>query len=218
MLFYDQIDQFNDYMLVIKNTKTGDTITGLIDNEDFSYSMSASLGGGSLASNLEGGARGLAKSVAGKIAGDFGKSFVDSNFKTVLSTYKGYEDSGDISFSVSMHIFPNKLHNGSYNSIIEKIAKLTQPNTEDGKFLKSYLYDPLETTKLAAGVDPFKGQLVHVSIGSWFLATGLFCTGSDPVQSKFVDEDGKPLYMEWTATFTPYKVLNAKEVASWQLK
>lgn len=218
MLFYDSLDQFSDYMVQVKNTKTGEVIKGLIDNDDLSYSMGANLGGSQMAGMAEGGLKGLAKSFAGKVAGDVGKSMIDNNFKTVLSTYKGYEDSSETSFPISMHLFPNKSGNGSYPDMIEIIAKLTQPNTEDSKFLQSYLYDPNDTKSLALGSDPFKGQLIHVSIGDWFLATGLFCTSSNPKMTKFVDTDGKPLYAEWDATFTPYKILNAGEISSWHLK
>lgn len=216
MLLYDTLDQFPDYLVQVINSHTGDTISGLIDNEEFTYTLGANVSGSLAAGGLEAGVKGVASAVAQRALGGMGKTIIN-NFKTSLSTYKSYEDSQDSNFSISMHIFPGKSGNGEYPSIVEGIAKLTQPNTEDSRFLQSYLYDPADIKKLATAEDPFKGKLIHVSIGNWFLATGLFCVSAPPSFSKFVDVEGKPLYMRWDATFTPYKTLNAKEIAAWHL-
>ena len=190
-------------------------LQGLLDNDEVSYTAAANIGGSTLAGMGEGFARGAGKAVVGKALGDFGKNLVGETFKTVMSTFKGYEDSQPSSFPTSIHLFPNKFVNGSYNEMIEILGRMTQPNTEDNTFLKSYLYSPEDTKKLASGEDPFKGQLIHVTIGNWFLATGLFMTSGPPTMSKFVDDSKKPIYAKLDANFESYKVLNAKEWAAW---
>lgn len=212
MIYADMINQFPEYLVTVRNSHTGESIIGLIDNDDFSYSMGANLSGSQMAGLIEGGLKGFASALAGKALGGVGKDLVDGGFKTAFSTFKSYEDSQEMSYSITMHIFPDK-ENGTYPNVIEKIAKLTQPDTKDHKFLTSYLYEPSITRKLAKGEDPFKGQLIHVTIGKWFASTGLFCTGSSLQFAKYLNESGKPLYMVWDATFTPYKTLNAQEVA-----
>lgn len=216
MLNFDSLPEgFNDYLVQIKNTKTGEIIQGLLDNEDLSYSTSAEISGSFLAGSAEGFTKGLATAAAGKIAGDLGRSAVESNYKTMASTYKTYESAGETGFSVNMHIFPRT---EKYNDILFRMHKLTQPNTENSVFLHSHLYSPTDASKLLTAEDPFKGNLIHVSIGDWFLATGLFCTGANFSFSKYVDEDGKPLFMVYSASFVPYKLLTAAELSSWHRK
>lgn len=215
MLNYDSLKQYQDYLVQVINTKTGDVLEGLLDNNDLSYTNSADIGGSFIAGSAEGLTKGIAVAGARKVAGDLGASAVESNYKTIASTYKSYEGASDTGFSISMHIFPKS---ESYTSIMSKIAKLTQPDTEDSVFLHSYLYNSDDAKKLLSGVDPFKGNLIHVSIGDWFLATGLFCSSSSHSFTKYVDTNGKPLYMVWDVSFIPYKLLNATELSSWHRK
>lgn len=216
MLNFDSLpDGYEDYLVQIRNSKTGESIEGLLDNEDLSYSTSAQISGSFLAASLEGFTKGVASAAAGKVAGDLGRNAVDSNYKTIASTYKTYDGAGDVGFNINMHIFPR---NEKYSDILTKIHKFTQPNTEGSVFLHSHLYSPDDAKKLLTADDPFKGNLIHVSIGNWFLATGLFCNSNGHSFSKFVDESGKPLFMQWSASFEPYKVLTAAELASWHRK
>lgn len=214
-LKYDKLKEYPDYLVHIRNSKSGEVIEGLIDNEDFSYSTAATIDSSYIAATAEGFTKGLVTAAAGRAAGDIGKNAVESNYKTVASTYKSFSGASDSPISITMHIFPG---DNSYSSILEKIFKFTQPNTENNFLLNSYLYSPEDAAKLLKAEDPFKGQLIHVSIGKWFLATGMFCTGSSHSFSKYVDTYGKPLYMIWSSTFIPYKLLNAKELAAWHKK
>lgn len=212
MLDFDKLGEYTDYLVIIKNSKTGESIQGLIDNEDLSYSTNAEIGGSFVGGSMDGFARGAASEVAGRVGGDLAKNAVSQNYKTISSTYKAYEGAGETGFSIQMHVFGNT---ETYNSILQKVHKYTQPDTSDSQFLHSYLYDKTDTAKLLTGEDPFKGNLIHVSIGEWFLATGLFCTGVGHSFSKYVDTTGKPLYLILNLSFIPYKLLNAEELAGW---
>ncbi len=213
--FYEELESLNDYKVTIRNSKTGEVLEGLIDNEEISYSAGANIGESTLAGLSEGFSKGVIKGVVSKALGDLGKNIVSDNFKTVLSTFKGYEDSKPSTFSVSLHLFPNKFNNPSYKEMVEILGRMTQPNTEDGKFIRSYLYSPEDTKKLAKGEDPFEDQLIHVMIGNWFFAKGLFMTSGPITMSKYVDTSGKPIYSKVDLDFESYKVLNAREWASW---
>lgn len=213
-LKYDSLNEYSDYLVQVINSKTQEVIEGLLDNEDLSYLTGAQFGASSLG-GVSDFLKGAAQAGAGRVGGELGKNAVANNFTTVLSTFKGYEGSSDTGFNISMHIFPGS---STYQSILTKIHKLTQPETENSQFLHSYLYGVDDASKLTESVDPFKGGLIHVSIGDWFLATGMFCTSSNISLSKYVDTTGKPIYMVWSAEFVPYKVLNATELASWVRK
>ena len=214
MLDFDKLEEYQDYLVQIRNTKTGELIEGLLDNEDFSYTTSAELGTNFMAQSIEDVTRGGAQAIAGRIpgVGDYARSAIGQNYKTIRSTYKAYEGASDTPFSLQLHIFANKK---SYNQSLQILHKFTQPDTEDSKYMHSYLYDKSEAASMLTGEDPFSGNLIHVSIGDWFFATGLFCTGIDYSFSKYVDTEGKPIYLVVNLGFVPYKVLNAQELASW---
>lgn len=212
--FYDQLDELDDYMVTIWSRRVG-TLRGLIDTDEISYTNAANIGSSTLAGITEGFIKGAAKGMAKKVFGDLGRSLVSDNFKTVMSTFKGYEDSSHSGFGISMHLFPNKFGNGSYKEIMDLLGRMTLPDTTEDTFLKSYLYSPEDLKALASGEDPFKGNLIHVTIGNWFHATGLFMEQGSPSFSKFVDTNGDPIYAKVDPTFTSYKVLNATEWSSW---
>jgi len=215
-IYYDKLDSYSDYLVMISCGFAGISLKGLIDDEEFSYSNGASWGNSTVASAGEGLIRGAASKFATKIFGSGVGNAVSQNLKTLLSTFQGYEGDSGVSFSLNMHFFPNKYGNGSYNNMELQLAKLTQPNV-DGMtdILKSYLYSPKDTAKIALGSDPFKNQLVHCSIGDWFMATGLKVDNVSRSYSKYVDDKGAPLYMSVSITFSPYKSLNATELSDW---
>jgi hypothetical protein len=223
MLDFDKIDEYSDYKVMVRNTKTGEVIAGLLDNEGFSYSTVAILGGGAIAGEIEDFTKGVASRAAGDLAGKatggklggFASGFVNQNYKTIASTFKGYTSAGDSPINLQIHVFARS---NSYNYLLNILHKFTQPNTENDVLIKSYLYDPIDTASLLTLDDPFKGQLLHVSIGEWFFATGMMCTGVDFAFSKYIDEENKPIYLQVNIGLVPYKLLNAKELSSWVRK
>jgi len=219
-LYIDDMEQYKDYIVLITNAKAGIRLQGLLNDEELSISSGASWGSSVVAGAAEGVGRGVATKIATKFAGEMVGNTVRNELKTVLSTFKGYEGDNGVTFpSITMNLFANRFGNGSYHDIELMLAKLTQPDTS--KFtdrLKSYLYDSKDTLKIAGGVDPFKNQLVHISVGDWLLGTGLVCDNVSRNYSKYVDDTGKPIYLQVTFNFSPYKSLNAEELASWITK
>jgi hypothetical protein len=218
MLDYDKLNSYKDYVIQITNSRSGEMITGLYDDEELSYGTNIELGsssfGGFTDEAMSGAAGQLAEKFLGRFSGLAGsaKNMIQGNLKSINSTIKGYEGSGDNSFSLSFHIFPG---GESYNSILNKIYKYTQPDTDDTNFMRSHLYSIQDAASLLTNDNAFKGQLLHVSIGDWFFATGLFCNGINHSFSKFVDENGAPIYMAVNIGFVSYRTLTAAELASW---
>jgi len=219
-LYIDDMEQYKDYIVLITNAKAGIRLQGLINDEELSISSGASWGSSTIAGAGEGFIKGAATKFATKFAGEAVGSAVNNELKTVLSTFKGYEGDNGVNFpAISMNLFPNRFGNGSYSDIELMLAKLTQPDTDSfTDRLKSYLYDSSDTLKIAVGTDPFKNQLVHVSVGEWLMATGLTCDSVNRSYSKYVDDEGKPIYLQVSFNFSPYKSLNAEELSSWVQK
>ena len=46
--FYDDINGLDDYLVTIKNSKTGEMLQGLLDNDEVSYTAAANIGGSTL--------------------------------------------------------------------------------------------------------------------------------------------------------------------------
>jgi hypothetical protein len=204
------IDEYEDHTVIIRNSKDGSSITGLMTNESLALFTSSIISESFIASTAEGTLKGGLAAIGSKLGGIV-RSGIDSNFKTTASTYKSYTSTSDTGFSVSFIVY---LKDRSINSILNTMLKWTQP-ASDSTILRSQLYDLSVLEQLLSFKDPFKGQLLHVSIGKYFLATGLFCTGLQYTVPKYVDEDGKPLYIEFTTSFLPYKLLGSEELASW---
>lgn len=233
MLNFEKLAEYDDYIVQVVNSKTGDVITGLYADDSFSFSSGANIGGDFVAGAIEGGIKGALNGGAdaagaalnkkfggqtGSVLAGVAKDAINANYKTLLSTFQGYDGSSYNPFEVRLIIFPKV--GETYSDLIYKLAKFTQPNTEaDGSvILQSYLYDKIDSLETLTAKDPFKGNLLHVSIGDWFFATGLFCSGISFTLSKFVDEDRKPIYLSVGISFIPYRVLNAKELSSWMRK
>lgn len=218
------LEDYPDYVVIVRNSKTGESITGLINNEEISYSTAADIGN----SSFIGGAvktaqdivKGGASAAAEKLAGTWGKETMDrmtATLDNIYSTLKSYEGSDASVPPVTFHVFPDAT--GSYKPILYLLYKLTQPNTEQGIMIRSYLYEPEDIINIdREGLDPHEGKLIHLSIGKWFLATGLFCTGISHNFSKFVNENNVPIYMEVTMQFTTHIVPNARQMADWHTR
>jgi hypothetical protein len=206
--------KINDYLVVISGG--GVNLGGVLSTDTLSLSMGMSATDSVATSNVEGGIRGVGKAVAGKIAGNLGKSLVDSAPKRVGSTVKTYGETSETSFSIDIDIIPGKYNApGSYNGITNQIAKMTQPKFTSADVMVSYLYDPGVVSSLLTNPRVLDHQLLHVTIGNWFAADGLFCTSANPSYSTIIDDTGKPLFMTASFTFTPYRMLDADELSSW---
>ncbi len=219
------MEDYPDYTVVVRISKTGDYIAGLINNEEISYAGSASIGNSSavnlIANTASGTAKGAAVAIAQRLGGNWGGQKVGEiadMVQNVYSTFKAYDGGDHAPPPVTFHVFPNA---GSYLSALKTLYRLTAPNTEDGIRIKSYLYDLGDLADIDLGKDqgdPFDAGLVHLSIGKWFHATGLFCEAVNFNFSKYVDSSGVPIYMEVTISFATHKSMNAKQLLAWHTK
>lgn len=211
------LEDYKDYVVVLTNSKLKESVSGLIDDDQFSYANSAQFNNSSLVGMTEGFLRGGISQAASKVAGEIGKSVSSSLVRTVAGTYKAYEISSDTNPSVNFHIYPT---NGNYQAALGMLYRLTQPDTENSAKLASYLYDwdylkDINSDPSKLQIDPFDGKLVHLQIGEWFYADGLFVSGVGLNFSKFVDESGVPIYLQVTVGLTSHKVMNATELLRW---
>ncbi len=217
------MEDYKDYTVVVRISKTGDTVSGLINNEELSYATSANIGNSSLigglsniaSSALKGGAGALANRAGGEYARQKTSDAL-SSLDNVYSTLKSYEGGSSAPPPVTFHIFPE---NGSYQSALKTLYRLTQPDTEDGIMIRSYLYSEKDIADVDRdGVDPHDGKLVHLMIGNWFHATGLFVSGVSLNFSKYVDSSKVPIYAEVTISFDTHISLNAKQMLAWHTR
>ena len=218
MLYIDTMDQMDDYKVIVSAPSADISLTGLIDDDTFSYNSSADIGSSTIASAVEGATKGFTKGVAKKFpGGEMISNMIGDNLKSAKSTILGYDGSPNTSFSIRTHIFPNRMGNGSYKDIELQLSKLTQPNIKSlSDQLTSYLYEPSATAEFMTGGDPFKGKLISLSIGKWFSIMGdLFCDDISRNYSKWVDENHKPIYLEVTFSFKTYRVMSAEDIAGW---
>jgi len=229
MLLYDKLDDLLDnYGVSIISEKADIRLTGLINNPSFSYSNSASLSNNTAVAMTENLVKGSINSITKRTGTKALWDAIKGNFQTLRSTYRGYDSADITSFSITMHLFPNKFRNGSVKDIEYQLSKLTQPDTKfgdkdrDGKitdYMKSYLYDVNTFEGLEQGKDVFKGQLLSLYIGKHFRIDGdLFCDSVSRDVSKWVTVDGTPIYKEVTFNLSTYRVMNAEEQASWVLR
>lgn len=233
--YFSNLSQFNEYLVTIQaktvgNVGAGKSVTetpvyGLLDNEEMDFTTGMNLTN-SAVGDAESFGKGAAGEVLGRVpgVGGYAKAKLKDSFSTVASTIKSYGDSSETPFSLGFHVFKSQLGNKTtYSDIIKTLTSYTQPTVNSTGIMTSSLYDPsiikdsLDPRKIGDLVDKFDQGLIHVSIGSWFAATGLFCTGVTWSMSKFVDEEGSPIYMKVNFNFVPYKTLTASEISGWFL-
>ena len=213
MLDFDKLAEYRDYLVTITNSKTGEVITGLIDNDGLTYSTGAALGESAAANGIKGAGLGLVQGAANSLgAGGIVSAIRGASYSNVSTTIKAYEGSDETPFNISMHVFAT---DETYNDILNKVLKFTQPNINGAGLMMSYLYDESDVAGIATNYDIFKEQLIRVTIGEYFFAAGLFCTGINHRFSQYVDEEGKPLYLQLDFSFVSYRMLNAEELAGW---
>jgi hypothetical protein len=215
------MEELADYLIFIhlKNGSEKINITGFLsDGSKLSFNTGANFSQSGFAGMVEGFKKGAAKNAVSKIPiiGDFLSSMVDKEYTTLAQTYKGYDTSTISGFSFSFIVIPGYNNVNSYSEIIRDLNKLVLPKVDEntGKLL-SYLYDISDTTGLSNSNDVFENALIHVSIGNWFSAAGLFCTSISHNFSNQMDENGIPLYLEVSMEFEPHRLLKPDEVASW---
>lgn len=219
--YYDALEQFPDYLVIVQNLKDKTSLMGLIEGEEFSYSLGATLGE-STANIATDGAKGAGKSIAKNLGGGLGEAAVgiaEGHATNIASTLRGYDQGNPTPFTLSFHVFRGH-GNGNNPQTYKDIAKIystwTQPKLGTGGIMQSNLYDASDMEDiLTKGQDKFKNALLSVQIGSWFEASGLFCEGVTVTESTIVDDDGQPIFMRLDCQFVPYKVLTAEEISDW---
>jgi len=206
--------KLDDYIVIISGG--GAYIGGVIDSETLSIPLGMSPSNSIAASGKEGAIKGVLKGLGKKLFGGVAENIIDESVKRVGSTVKTYGDTNEIGISFDVKVIPGKYGApGSYNSITSSLARMTQPKFTEEDVMVSYLYDPGIVGELLTNPRALDGLLLHVSIGNWFQADGLFATSVSPSYSTIIDEMGKPLFMTISFSFQPYRQLNADEVAKW---
>lgn len=166
----------------------------------------------------EAGMQAAGNMAAGAISNATGGQF-QFGWKSLATTFMKYASSSQGGFPISFKIFPDK--HGSYTETTEKIYKLSAPFIAAKGFnasMASYLYDPGQLAQSVPNPFHFDDQLIHVFIGDWFYAKGLFCTSSSVSMSPYLDNDGRPVYADVQLNFQHHRVLDARELAAWFLK
>lgn len=136
-------------------------------------------------------------------------SAVAGSIKTKVSTRKGYLEGDGGDFSITLLFFLNVDACGnfqSYRHLVEELSKLTLPKYIDGGIMTSHIYKSSERDS---------SQLIQVSIGKWFDATGLFCKSGSFDFSPHKDQDGKPMFLRWSGSFEYKEAPDASTVAKW---
>jgi len=210
MNYLDFEEGMEDYIVVV-NSPAG-TISGyMTEGSKVTLTTSSDWSPGSFTGAVDKGIQGVKNYVTKLVTGEGLKT------TSIGQTIKTYSSSAVGGFSVSFMCIPGKLSCGSYTDEINKLSKLTLPKSNKGT-MESNLYTTSLTKQIFKGNDVFKGGLIHVSIGSYFHASGLYCTSTSYEMSEIIDDEGKPLYMNVSLSFSPYRVLTADELSSWILK
>jgi hypothetical protein len=238
MLLQDFINRHPDSLCSVNCSTAGISLTGILSDPYLTQGLSAeygqgfkgligSLGGAmsstgqgmqnaNLAAGKKGGMAGGALDLGGQLMSRVGGYATSKH--TLLGTVKVYEGSSDISLPISMLVFPDIMGNGGTKSIDLQINKCTQPKILTGDILTSYFYDMSELEKIPTGngsLNFFKGKLPTVALGEWFLAPDVYITNVGKGTSTILDEDGKPIAINWNFQITPYRQLSAEELSDW---
>lgn len=206
---------YQDYRVTITNTYTGNAnskeLKGLLVAPELSFSPSADVG-------TEDTLIGKASEIIASHVSDLTRSMV----KTKWGTIEGYNGAEFLpEFDISFIMFPEA--GQSYHDIILNLTSYVLPITTLG-IMRPPTYDVTTFANIITNVAngegpyPFDGQLIHVVIGNWFHASGLHCTSVNHEFSKYMDEDGHPMYVNVTMSFKSYRALDAEEYAQWYLK
>jgi len=204
-------DFLSKFLVIVSAPYAGVNITGYINTESMSFPTGMTPDSittmGHLLESLGWGAiKGLLKKISG--------SDVEREH-SIRDSVKGYGVPNDISFSLSIDILLGRDGNpSSVQELMTNINKLTMANVDKAGLYGTYLYDDQMLKNLFHDYTIFDGQLIHLSIGDWFEASGLLCTSANPTLSTITDDMGVPLFVKVDFTFQPYRKLTAEEFAS----
>ena len=225
-----------DFLVIIslRGISADSKICGVLNNTEFSLSNSASYSEGF--SNA--GVKMVADAFNKVTKNAFEKGTDALSSGTLNSTVSTYGSSGASGFSISCNIIPGQLGmKYDLKDIVKNITALTQPNiysksatgstgklsvfgytpnitaTASATSLTSNLYSVKDKARLLADPYAFDGKLIHVKIGDWFEASGLYCTSAGITNSTILDENGMPLYIKVEFSFQSYRVLSAEEIS-----
>lgn len=218
MIYLDKLKQLEDYMVHVVHDGCG-SLSGILNTSPLSFDSSASYDANPInAAISEGGAALVqqgAQAIGGSAAGAAAGALMDASI-THSSTVKTFRGAGGGEFSVAFKVIPNKFGMGGYASIEQTIKKLTQPKIV-GNQLNSNLYttsDAAAAIKDGGKVTALDGKLIKVSIGHWFETPSiLYASSINRNYSQFMGSDGKPLYMDLSISFVPYRALLSEDPA-----
>lgn len=212
-IYINQLDKFKDHMVAIHHNSCG-SIGGLLSASPFVLNQGITYGenpiNGAIGGAIQDGIKDLAQHYGGPMASGAVGAIADASI-THSSTIKTFRGAGESEFSITFKVIPNKFGApSSYKEIEQILNKYTMPDYA-GTQLNSNLYSTSDITVLLAQkgkVDYFDNKLISVQIGSWFKTPPMmYCTRADKTYSNFIGADGRPLYLELSMTFTPYRAL-----------
>lgn len=208
MLDLQILDEMPDYHFRIINTTTGESVVGIINNDDFEFGTSAEYTTGATTDGAVGEmTKGVVTSGAGKVS-SAASNLIRNNMNTIGTTTKSYVAGSDVSFSVSFTVFPNG--KSGFSPIIKTLSKLTLPEGGD-TYMNSSVIGSKQSNLSSLG----RGGLIHVMIGDWFHATGCLCQNVNFNLSKYVNENKVPIYMNVTASFVSDRVMTSNDLHKW---
>ena len=208
---------YSDYQVTI----TGGGLRGILQDGTLSipFGMSASTSEGAKMSDTSHLGTSIAKGITNKLFGEGNivSQSLDaykSSVHSVKEFIKTYENSSDLSLSLSIIIIPGKFGNpGSYAPIISAISKMTLPKVEGNKMYSQLVSDPSPVFENWKALD---GQLCGIHIGSWFHTQEVFwCTSASTSFSTVIDTQGRPSYLTVSLSFDPYRPLTSGDVNGW---
>jgi len=202
-----------NYLVQIHCRYANVSLCGYLKDDGFSFPMGMQPDSFTTIGHLiEQGAWGAIKAGAKKFVGELASGLEKHS---VRDSVKAYGVPNEISFSLSMDIIPGKDGNpSSYKEILHQIAKLTQAYFNKDGMYETYLYNELSLKDRLKDYNAFDGQLISIQIGDWFSGSGFLITSSNVNYSTITDDEGKPLFLEWSITFEPYRQLTAEELSN----
>jgi hypothetical protein len=226
LLLDDYLKRNPDSLVTITHEKI--RLAGILTDSQLVQSLSATYGneilgnfgvaGSSLSARGEGmsGKKGAFTRVMG--AGMSAAGSYATSKHTLIGTVNTYEGSGEINIPINCTLFYDWAGNADFKGVENSLNLMTQPKIYPGGLMGSNLYEPDDLLALATlNYDLFKGKLLQVRIGEWFLATDVFATSLNKNYITNANEDGKPVAIQVSFQIKPYRQLSAEELTDWIL-
>lgn len=224
-MYLDDLSKLEDFQVTLKGPKGFGDLTGLLDlstEETFSLQTGAQFSGSVFTSGLAD----AAKSALGTLLDRGSKSGMGtaavSKFQTVGSSIQIYDGPADISIQVNMHMIEGIHQPGTYKEMELLLAKLTQPNFKSTTDLfKPYFYDDNTISIMTdlfnsnLGYEKLDAKMFRLTIGSWLEAHPLKVNSINRTYSNYKNHKGRPLFCKLALDVSPYRALNAEELAAW---